>query len=153
MITSTFIPGNKDISEAEEIRREVFIEEQNCPEEEEFDSFDKDALHLVIYLDEKPAATGRIWHDGKGFRIGRIAVKKEYRGQKLGDLAVRLLLYKSFNSGADTVNINAQTYIMPLYEKFGFKAHGEEFMEAGRPHYAMSVGKDEVKYPSDCCGH
>ena len=153
MITSTFIAGDKDAADAFDIRREVFIEEQGCPEDEEFDEFDSSALHLMIYAQEEPAATGRIWHDGKGFRIGRLAVRKKFRGQKLGDLAVRLLLYKAFNSGAETVNINAQVYIMPLYEKFGFKPHGEEFLEAGRPHYAMRVGKNEVKYPSDCCGH
>ena len=152
MITSAFIAGNKDHSEALALRKEVFVDEQGCSEDEEFDGFDEHALHLVIYVDEAPAACGRIWHGGSGFRIGRLAVKKQFRRQKLGDLALRLLLYKAFNSGAETVSINAQTYIMPLYEKFGFKAYGEEFMDAGRPHYSMSVSKDEVVYPSDCCG-
>lgn len=153
MIKSEFIPGSKDVSEAFAIREEVFVEEQKCPRQEEYDEFDSSALHLVVYVGEEPAATGRIWHDGKSFRIGRLAVRKKFRGQKLGDLAIRLLLNKAFNSGAERVNINAQVYIMPLYEKFGFKAYGEEFLEAGLPHFAMSVGKDEVKYPSDCCGH
>lgn len=151
MIASAFIAGNKDISDAFSIREEVFIGEQNCPRQEEFDEFDEQAIHLIIYVDEKPAATGRIWHDGKSFRIGRIAVRSNYRRQKLGDLALRLLLYKAFSLGADIININAQTYIMPFYKKFGFKAHGEEFIEAGILRYAMTVTKDEVLYPSDCC--
>ena len=152
MISSTFTAGIDGAEDALNIRREVFIEEQGWQQSEESDGFDADALHLAVYVDEDPAASGRIWHDGSRFMIGRIAVRKKYRGQKLGDLAVRLLLFKAFNSGAQTVGIEAQTYIMPLYEKFGFKAHGEEFTKAGRPHFAMSVGKDEVKYPSDCCG-
>ncbi len=153
MITSKFIPGSEDASEAFAIRREVFIEEQGCTEEDEFDEFDENALHLLVYVDKEPAATGRIWHNGKHFMIGRIAVRKKFRGQKIGDLTVRLLLNKSFNSGAEILHIHAQTYIKEFYKKFGFKEHGEEFIEAGRPHYAMSVGKDEVRYPSDCCGH
>ena len=152
MITSVFIPGNKDTSEPFAIRRTVFIEEQGVPEQEEYDEFDKDALHLLVYVDEVPAATGRIWHEGTGFRIGRLAVLKEYRGQKIGDLAVRLLIYKAFSSGAQSLTVNAQTYIMPLYRKFGFKEYGEEFLEAGLPHMSMRVDKDDVVYPSACHG-
>jgi len=153
MITSAFIPGMEDISEIRFIRQEVFIEEQKISEEEEFDEYDAQALHLIIYVDEQPAATGRIWHDGHTFRIGRLAVLKKFRGQKIGDLALRLLLYKSFTSGAEVVEISAQTYIVPLYKKFGFKEYGEEYIEAGIPHIAMKVNKDEVVYPSACQGH
>ncbi len=150
MISSIFISGNQDLSEPFEIRREVFINEQKCPEKEEYDSFDKHALHLLIYAEETPAATGRIYHDGTGFRIGKISVLKQFRGRQIGDLAVRLLLYKAFSSGAQSVNISAQKYIVPLYEKFGFKKYGEEYTEAGIPHVAMKVGKNEVVYPSAC---
>jgi predicted GNAT family N-acyltransferase len=153
LITSAFIPGTEDISEARAIRREVFIEEQNVPEDEEYDDFDAMALHLMVYVDEAPAATGRIWHDGTGFRIGRLAVRKQFRGQKIGDLALRLLIYKTFSSGAESIGINAQTYVVPFYSKFGFKEYGEEFLEAGIPHKAMKVTKDEVVYPSACGGH
>ena len=121
--------------------------------EEEFDEFDNQALHLIVYVDEQMAATGRIWYDGRDFRIGHLAVLKQYRGQKIGDLALRLLLYKAFSSGAQSVNISAQTYIMPFYRKFGFKEYGEEYIKAGLPHWAMKVGKDEVVYPSACQGH
>ena len=152
MITSAFIPGTEDISEPFAIRKEVFVEEQSISEEEEFDDYDAQALHLIVYVDEQPAATGRIWHDGKAFHIGRFAVLKRFRGQKIGDLALRLLLYKSFSSGAQAVEISAQTYIVPLYKKFGFKEYGEEYIEAGIPHIAMKVGKDEVVYPSACQG-
>ena len=153
MITSVFISGNEDLSEPFALRREVFIEEQKCPEDEEFDNYDAQALHLMVYVDEMPAAVGRIWHNGAGFRIGRLAVKKEYRGQKIGDLALRLLIYKAFSSGAKEINISAQTYIVPLYKKFGFKEQGGEYVEAGIPHVAMKVGADEVVYPSACGGH
>ena len=150
MITSVFIPGNQDTSEPFAIRREVFEKEQSCPETEDFDGFDAAALHLMIYVDEMPAGTGRIWHDGKCFRIGRLAVLPQYRGQKIGDLALRLLIYKAFSSGAEELAVSAQTYLRKFYEKFGFVAEGEEYMETGRPHIAMRVKKDEVKYPSAC---
>jgi len=151
MITSTFIRGDEDLTEPFAIRREVFIEEQSCPEDEEYDEFDRQAMHLMIYVDEQPAACGRVWHDGKSYRIGRLAVRPMYRGQKLGDLAVRLMLFKATNMGAEQIDISAQTYIMPLYKKFGFVQHGKEYMEAGIPHKRMTVKTDDIVYPSDCC--
>lgn len=153
MITSVFIPGTQDLSEPFGIRRSVFIQEQNCPEEIDFDGLDEQALHLVVYMDEQPAATGRIWHDGSDFRIGRLAVLKPYRGQKLGDLALRLLLYKAFSTGAQSIKISAQTYLIAFYRKFGFREIGDEYTEAGLPHVAMRVTKDQVVYPSACCAH
>lgn len=153
MITSAFIPGTEDLTEPFAVRREVFIEEQQIPEQDEYDEFETSALHLIVYVDEQTAATGRIWHDGKNFRIGRLAVLKPFRGQKIGDLALRLLLYKAFSTGAQTVEISAQTYIMPLYRKFGFKEYGGEYLDGGLPHMAMRVSKDEVVYPSACGQH
>ncbi len=151
MVTSAFIPGTLDISEALAIRREVFVQEQNIPEGLEFDNADASALHLIIYCDEQPAATGRILHDGESFLIGRLAVLKHFRGQKLGDLALRLLLYKTFGLGAQSIKISAQKYLLQFYKKFGFKQVGDEYIEVGRPHVAMIVTKEDVVYPSDCC--
>ena len=48
------------------------------------------------------------------------------------------------------IDIHAQKYVMASYKKFGFKRHGKQFIESGIPHFAMSVSKDEVAYPSDC---
>ena len=151
MITSAFLQGNKDTTDPHLIRDEVFIGEQNCPKDIERDGLDELALHLIVYVDEIPAATGRIWYEDDTFRIGRLAVRTKFRGQKIGDLALRLLLYKTFSMGAQKIDIHAQTYLTEFYKKFGFKAQGEQYGEAGIPHIAMSVTKDEVVYPSDCC--
>jgi predicted GNAT family N-acyltransferase len=150
MITSAFIPGNQDTSDPFLVRDEVFVEEQNCPRDKEYDGFDPQALHLIIYVEEEPAVTGRIWYEDDCFRIGRLGVRKQYRGQKLGDLALRLLLFKTFSMGANKVEIHTQSYLAKFYEKFGFKAQGEQFIESDIPHIAMSVSKDDVVYPSDC---
>ncbi len=145
MIKSAFIPGNQDTKDPRFITDEVFVDE--CPLSDEYDA---QALHLIVYVDEVPAATGRIWHDGNGFRIGGLAVRKPYRGQKLGDLALRLLLFKTFGMGAQKIDTHVQSYLTRFFEKFGFKLSGNEFIESGIPHFAMSVSKDDVVYPSDC---
>jgi predicted GNAT family N-acyltransferase len=38
-----------------------------------------------------------------------------------------------------SVELNAQTHALGFYEQLGFRAQGEEFMEAGIPHRHMRL--------------
>ena len=40
---------------------------------------------------------------------------------------------------ADTITIEAQTYVQKMYEKFGFRQTSEEFLEDGIPHVQMQL--------------
>ena len=53
--------------DAARIRKEVFVEEQGF--QKEFDEIDPIALHVVLYRDGEPAATGRL------FRRDRAAIE------------------------------------------------------------------------------
>jgi predicted GNAT family N-acyltransferase len=119
------------------VRREVFIKEQNVPEEEEIDAADFVSWHFVVYDNSKPVATGRIFKDGDIWLIGRIAVLKEHRGKRFGKLVVEKLLEKAVELQAGEVHVHAQTYAAGFYEKLGFVAYGETFMEANIEHIAM----------------
>ena len=70
--------------EAVRIRKEVFMQEQGF--QEEFDEIDGHAFHLVLFCDGDPAAVLRFWkvRPEDGWGIGRLAVRKEYRGKGLG---------------------------------------------------------------------
>lgn len=151
MIEGKFIHGNQDLTDVFHIRREVFCKEQNCPEEEEFDSFDKDALHVIISEKDKKVAVGRLIQIDDYFKIGRIAVLKECRGMYYGDFVVRMLVDKAFQLGAKKIHISAQTYAKRFYEKIGFQAEGEEYMEAGIPHIAMTLV--QANMCTKCGGH
>ena len=66
------------------------------PEKNEFDEYDMQVPHLVIFSDDEPVATGRIIPYGDDtVKIGRIAVKKDKRGLHLGEKIVLELLRKS----------------------------------------------------------
>jgi len=64
-----------------QIRNEVFIDEQNVPEDIEIDGLDSGAKHALVFDSDKAIGTGRMLPDG---HIGRIAVKKNYRGRGIG---------------------------------------------------------------------
>jgi len=69
--------------------------------------------------------------------IGRIAVLKEYRGKQLGKLVVEKLLERAAELQAKEVHVHAQTYAAGFYEKLGFVAYGETFMESAIEHIGM----------------
>ena len=70
--------------EAVLIRQAVFVEEQGF--NEEFDSIDNNAVHLVLFDGNTPAATCRFFKDKEPgtYIIGRIAVMRTHRGKDFG---------------------------------------------------------------------
>ena len=121
------------------LRIEIFVKEQGVPEENEFDDFDLQVPHLVIFSDGEAVATGRnIPYGENTVKIGRIAVKKEKRGLHLGEKIVKELLRKAKEDGAKTVKVGAQTHAVGFYEKCGFSLIGTpEYLEENIPHYDM----------------
>lgn len=127
----------KDINPLREVRTTVFIEEQNVPPDEEWDGLDDECLHvLALDEDEQPIGTGRLLPDGK---IGRMAVVKEWRGKGVGEAILKLLMNEARDRGHTQVKLAAQTHAIPFYQKFGFEAYGDEFPDAGIPHYWMKA--------------
>lgn len=149
MIENEWITGNGDLTAVHAIREKVFVDEQRVAPEKVRDLYDAQAVHLLIYVDGAAVATGRIYHDRSHFRIGRLCVLKQYRGQRIGDLALRLLLHKVFMY-ANEVHIDAQAYLSDFYKKFGFEAVGEPFMEENIAHVHMVLTKEKCVFPSKC---
>ena len=139
MISTEWILGiNKsDLKEVYAIRHAVFCEEMNISETVESDGLDACAVHLLVYMDGTPAATGRLLVMNDEFIIGRIAVLKRFRGNRLGDLVVRLLIRSAFNMGGVRQVVHSQLYVQGFYEKLGFTPRGEVYEEAGIPHIKM----------------
>jgi predicted GNAT family N-acyltransferase len=122
------------------IRIEVFVKEQAVPIEEEWDGLDDDALHLLaVGPTGEPIGTNRLLIHEKTGHIGRMAVMKSWRGKGVGLALMQTMLEIARKQGLKDLFLNAQTYAIPFYEKVGFKAVGDEFDEAGMPHYRMEL--------------
>ena len=96
----------EQLAEAIEVRRAVFIEEQDVPEDEEIDGYDADpaspgmnerVVHVLGRLDGQPVATARLLLDQAGEpphgypHVGRVAVLSELRGRRYGALVMEAL--------------------------------------------------------------
>lgn len=125
----------QDINPIRDVRTEVFIEEQHVAPEEEWDGIDDQCLHVLAYDDEgRAVATGRLLPEGK---IGRMAVLREWRGMGVGSEILAALVEEARAHGHHSVKLAAQTHAIPFYEKAGFRRYGDEFIDAGIPHFWM----------------
>lgn len=126
-----------DFDDLHEVRTAVFVVEQQIPPELEFDELDRQCHH-VIARDEHGLAigTGRISPTGQ---LGRMAVLKDWRRQGIGASLLRALIEKARKLGLVEVSANAQLTAVGFYEKFGFIAQGETFLEADIPHRAVRL--------------
>jgi predicted GNAT family N-acyltransferase len=76
-----------------------------------------------------------------------VAVLKEFRGRRLGDMVMRMLMVKAHDMGAAEVFVGAQCRAQGFYEKLGFTVCGEEYDDEGVPHLPMKA----VLGCSGCC--
>jgi len=123
--------------DAQRVRIEVFVIEQNVPIELEWDEGDEVSTHAIAYDEEgQPVATGGLVPDG---HIGRMAVIKPLRGCGLGREVLQAILQQARDEGHKDLLLHAQTHALSFYEKQGFIAEGEEFLEADIPHRLMRL--------------
>jgi len=118
-----------------DIRRRVFIEEQSVPEQLEWDGLDNDALHLLASgPQQQPIGTVRLL---KGGHIGRMAVLPEWRGHGVGSALLNAVLALADQHGMPNTWLNAQLQVTDFYQRAGFAATGNSFLDAGIPHRRM----------------
>ncbi len=125
----------KDLETVFAIRRKVFVEEQNCPPELEWE-FEDESTHFLGTIDNVPAGAARWRRTEKGYKLERFAVLPQFRGYGMGKALVRTVL-DNLPKEADYIYLNAQLTAIGLYEKFGFVKEGPQFEEAGIQHFKM----------------
>jgi len=133
------VTNKQDLDKVFAIRKIVFVEEQNCPPELEWENEDV-STHFLALLNNEPCGACR-WRKSKnGYKLERFAVLKEFRGKGIGQALVAAAL-ADLPPDADYIYLNAQLDAMKLYSKFGFIAEGDQFEEAGIQHYKMVMNK------------
>ncbi|MCQ4161389.1 GNAT family N-acetyltransferase [Roseomonas sp. GC11] len=121
------------------IRREVFVVEQQVPEEMEYDELDASALHFLASRDGEPLGTARVVlkEGGRVAKVGRVAVRRAARGTGLGLALMRAVEAEEALAGVAEMVLEAQTHAIPFYERLGYVAEGEEYLDVGIPHRVM----------------
>ena len=127
---------NKLEQDAKFIRKQVFIIEQNIPEEEEWDDQDMISDHFVVYDQDQPIATARLLQNN---RVGRVAVLKAYRGQGIGRMIMLEVIRQAHQQDRKFLQLSSQVHAISFYEKLGFSIQGDAYDECGIPHIKMQL--------------
>ena len=128
------------------MRSAVFVVEQQCPYQD-LDQLDQEAIHLYAKNEQGIQAYLRVIKPGAYFpetSIGRVLVLP--RRQGLGTQLVKKGLDVAWQYfDCQKVRIEAQVYVMQLYEKVGFKPVSEPFLEDGIAHIEMIYVKGDYR--------
>ncbi len=153
MIRGKFLlSGDPLCKEVYDIRRRVFVEEYGYPEEAACDSYDRMAVYaLVLDDDGTPSATGRLYIDDEDrFTIGRVCVLKEARGRYMGDLVMRMLLFRAQELNCAAVAVSARLDAVSFYAKYGLSPVGEVYEADGTAHRRMVALNEEINLEGSC---
>lgn len=123
-----------------QLRNEVFVVEQDCVYQD-IDNKDLESIHLLMYLKDALIGYMRIVPKGLTFEeisIGRVCIKQSARKQGLAEKGMILCIeYIKNQLNETTIRISAQEYLLDFYQKLGFKAISQTYLEDGLPHIEM----------------
>ena len=134
-ININIVTTKEDYSDCLDIRKKVFIEEQNINEKLENDDSKVTAKYIIAKVALSSVGTARFRRTLTGIKLERFAVLKEYRNAGIGKELVLFLLKKFKNE--KNIYLNSQKEVVNFYLKLGFKIVGDIFYEANIPHYKM----------------
>lgn len=122
------------------IREIVFVEEQGFTDEFDDRDIDNISFHLLLYIEGKPVATGRLYQKDplkNIYIIGRLAVLSDYRKLSLGGVVLTSLEEKAKECGAASIELSAQCRVQGFYEKHGYRTIGSSYLDGDCPHILM----------------
>lgn len=118
------------------LRVDVFVVEQECayPEIDGRDLLPS-TVHVWWQPDDEVLGYLRLLRDPDGtHRIGRVCTAMSARGSGLGALLMKAAME---HIGDDAAVLDAQTYALDFYARFGFVPEGDRFIEDGIEHQTM----------------
>lgn len=144
-----------DMMRAAAIRNAVYIGEQQCPYEEEYDGNDLSGMHLLAYLGDEPIGCIRLRFFADFAKVERLAIRKEFRKSRAAFELVWAALALCQKKGYRKVYAHSQVRLVNFWKRFGFHVPegGKEFAfsdfdyvevvaEIERASDAITIGSD-----------
>ena len=120
------------------IRNEAFVIGRGVPKEVEFDGRDNVHMHFCVYDENALVSCLRAEDIGGGMmHIGRVATKGSERGKGHGRVLFDFLFNYAKEHGFKYIEVSAVHTAVGFYEKLGFIAEGEYYLETGVNHIYM----------------
>lgn len=134
------ITTNEELNQSLSIRKKVFVEEQQVPEEIEIDAFDQlngTCSHVLLSVDKVAVGTGRVRLVDNYGKLQRVAILPDYRKHGFGKIIILKLEELAQELGATKSKLDAQVHAIGFYEKLGYTVQSDVFQDAGIDHVLM----------------
>jgi len=125
MINASWVVGDLP-KEGRTVREAVFGQEMGMRPDEYMDDRDATAWHLVARDDDRVVGTGRVCIRGAAWEIGPIAVLKEARNRQVGDLIIRLCVFRLQQMPRAPILARVPEAAQNLFARIGFVPAQEE---------------------------
>lgn len=109
-----------DIMRVAAIRNAVYVGEQECPYDEEYDGNDFSATHLLAYIGDEPVGCLRLRFFADFVKFERVAIRKEFRNSRAAIKLVQAGLRLCQKKGYRRVIGHAQARLASFWTRFGF---------------------------------
>ena len=116
-----------DLMKVIAIRSSVFLSEQECPYEEEFEGNDFCALHLIGFAGNEPAACLRLRFFSDFAKFERLAVRHEYRQSTLAFKLARAAIELARKKGYQKIYGHAQDKVLNFWSRFNAKPMEKDY--------------------------
>jgi len=103
------------------IRAAVYMSEQECPYDEEYDGNDFTCTHILGLVEGQPAAVLRIRYFADFVKIERLAVLPRFRGSRIAFAVVEHALNLVRRKGYRTAYGHAQKKVVAFWSRYGFR--------------------------------
>jgi predicted GNAT family N-acyltransferase len=110
-----------DLMRVAAIRNAVYIGEQECPYDEEYDGNDLSATHLLAYMGDEPVGCLRVRFFADFVKFERMAIRKEYRKSRAAILLAQAGLRYARKKGYRRAYAHSQLRLVDFWSRFGFR--------------------------------
>jgi predicted GNAT family N-acyltransferase len=110
-----------DLMRVAAIRNAVYIGEQECPYEEEYDGNDLSSTHLLAYMGDEPIGCLRMRFFADFMKFERMAIRKEFRRSRAAILLAQAGLKLARKKGYRLAYAHSQVRLVEFWGRFGFR--------------------------------
>ena len=142
MITGKFLTSNDDIDRVLEIRGQVF------PDKAARDDIDALAIYALTFSEDgTPGSSGRLFMDDDNVvTIDLVGTIPQLRWQGLGDLVMRMLLYRVLEMELPSVKLDSPADLTAFFARYGFEPAEKQSGDMVR----MTALNNEINIEGTC---
>jgi predicted GNAT family N-acyltransferase len=111
----------EDLMRVVAIRNAVYIGEQECPYDEEYDGNDLAATHLLAYMGNEPIGCMRMRFFAGFVKFERMAIRKEFRKSRAAGQLLQAAIKLAQKKGYRRILGHSQARLVDFWARFGFR--------------------------------